>query len=121
LPAAGPVASGGRSGSSVQGCSTSFGESEAMIWPLVRRSGAEAGSLASVAKPLMWSRWRWVATTAKGAPRTRRSTSSATRCMWTASLSLPAGRSVVPKSTSTCRSPAAERTVNSQQSPKPTW
>src|SRR5688572_32999623 len=73
---------------------------------------------AFVAKPAMWSAWRWVATTARRPPATCVAMSRAIVSM--NPLGAPLGLGWLPKSISTCRSPLAYGNDSRKQSPKPT-
>ena len=71
----------------------------------------DLAALPSCAKPLMWSAWRWVATTAVSWPsqssRCARDLGMCSRPAVLRGVPLP-GSSVVPKSIRTCRLSLAE-------------
>jgi hypothetical protein len=90
------VASFAASGSSVQGCRTTRGLHAAMMVP-------DPPLLLSVAKPLMWSAWRWVATTAVSLSPQTFLMCAAIRGMCALGPLSALGSSVVPKSISTWR------------------
>ncbi len=87
--------SGSASGASVHGWTTTSGAQRAMTSPVPVPA-------AFVAKPLMWSLCRWVATIACNLPPHSAAMSSATLVI--RSFGAFFGSPVLPKSISTCRS-----------------